>query len=128
MSALLATLAVGLSQAALAVIGRVLTQSLFEVVLQKLTVHMLRMLAKSTTNTLDDEIVAEVCARPWRSGTPFSNGLCPWSPSSSIRCGASFPGLFLRLRLARHADPDGRHRRRRLAPLRFHALTLIAPI
>ena len=63
MNALLATLAVGLSQAALAVIGRVLTQSLFEVVLQKLTVHMLRMLAKSTTNTLDDEIVAEVCAR-----------------------------------------------------------------
>lgn len=63
MSALLATAAYGLSRAALAMIGRVLTQSLFEVVLQRLTVHMLRTLAKSTANTVDDEIVNELCAR-----------------------------------------------------------------
>lgn len=47
----------------LAVLGKLVTQSFFEAVLSKVIVWSAEKLAPMTTNTLDDQIVAEIKTR-----------------------------------------------------------------
>lgn len=59
MSAILA----GLVSAGLSIVGKLATQSFFEAVLTRVVIWSGEKLAPMTTNTLDDEIVAEIKVR-----------------------------------------------------------------
>lgn len=63
MGALLATLAAALPNVFLAVLGKVVTQSFLQSVLEKVLVRGLEKAATMTTNTIDDEIVADIKKR-----------------------------------------------------------------
>lgn len=58
-----ASIITGLTSAAFSVFGKLVSQSLFEKIITKLSVSMLRKLAASTENKLDDEVVADVVAK-----------------------------------------------------------------
>lgn len=58
-----AGIAGGLLTALLSVLGKLVTQSFFEAVLTKVIVHAGEKLAPMSTNTLDDELVAEIKKR-----------------------------------------------------------------
>jgi hypothetical protein len=60
---MIATITAGLISAALSILGKLATQTFFEAVLTKIVTHSLDKLSKMTTNTLDDELAAEVKKR-----------------------------------------------------------------
>ncbi len=60
---MLAGVVAGLGNAALGVMSKVLTQKLFEAIVGKILIYMLRKLAASTTNTIDDAIIEDIVKR-----------------------------------------------------------------
>ena len=60
---MIATLTGGILAAALSILGKLATQQFFEAVLTKVVIHALDKLAPMTTNTLDDDLAAEVKKR-----------------------------------------------------------------
>ena len=63
MSGVMAAIVAGLTNACFAVLAKLFTQTFFEAVISRVTVALLRMLAKHTTNTVDDDIANEVAER-----------------------------------------------------------------
>ncbi|TAJ76098.1 MAG: hypothetical protein EPO42_13240 [Gallionellaceae bacterium] len=60
---MLAAISAGLISAAMSIFGKLATQSFFEAVLSRVMVYAGEQLAPMTTNTLDDELVAEIKKR-----------------------------------------------------------------
>lgn len=63
MGTLTAALIAALTQALLAVAAKILNESFFQSVLEKIIIAALERAAKMTTNSVDDELVAEVKKR-----------------------------------------------------------------
>lgn len=60
MTAFLATILAALPNVFLAVLGKIVTQSFLQSVLEKVLIAGLRKATTMTTNTVDDEIVADI--------------------------------------------------------------------
>lgn len=63
MSALVATILASLPNVFFAIVGKLVTESFMQKVIEKVLVRLLEKAAAMTTNTLDDEIVADVIER-----------------------------------------------------------------
>ena len=63
----------GITNAAITIVGKLLTEKLFSIVLMKILEHVLVKIAKHTDNTLDDQIVEELLKALEEKGTPKSS-------------------------------------------------------
>lgn len=63
MSALIATILAALPNVFIAIVGKLVTESFLQQVLEKVLVHGLEKAASLTTNTVDDEVVADIRQR-----------------------------------------------------------------
>ncbi len=57
---MMATLISGLTSASLSVLGSIMTKKLFETIIRKVFVAVLKYVVKSTENTVDDEAVKPI--------------------------------------------------------------------
>jgi hypothetical protein len=63
MGAFFATLAAAIPNVLLSILSRIFTESMMQIVAEKVITHGLKKAVALTTNTIDDEIAAEVIKR-----------------------------------------------------------------